>query len=78
VHHGPQASGLHYGPRTSRPLELPMKNLIFCFAIVLSSLNVRGDIKPAEEILVRVNDQKSAEVLMLFTDEKFYLGRARF
>ncbi len=55
-----------------------MKKMLVCLVLLLSSLNVRGDITPSEKIAIRVNAEKTAEVQMLFSDPKFYLGRLRF
>jgi quercetin dioxygenase-like cupin family protein len=55
-----------------------MKKWFVCFVLFLISLNVRGDIMQSEKIAVRVNNEKTAEVQMLFSDPRFYLGRLRF
>ena len=55
-----------------------MKKWFVCFVLLLISLNVRGDLTQSEKIATRVNNDKTAEVQMLFSDPKFYLGRLRF
>jgi mannose-6-phosphate isomerase-like protein (cupin superfamily) len=55
-----------------------MKKWSLGFVLFVISLNVRGDIIQSEKIAIRVNNEKTAEVLMLFSDPKFYLGRLRF
>jgi quercetin dioxygenase-like cupin family protein len=55
-----------------------MRNWLICFALFLISLNVQGDIIHSEKIALRVNNEKTAEVQMLFSDPKFYLGRLTF
>jgi quercetin dioxygenase-like cupin family protein len=55
-----------------------MKKWLVCLVLLLSCLNVQGDITQSEKIAIRVNNEKTAEVQMLFSDPKFYLGRVRF
>jgi len=55
-----------------------MRNWLICFALFLISLNVQGDITQSEKIPLRVNNEKTAGVQMLFSDPKFYLGRLTF
>lgn len=55
-----------------------MKDWLICFALLMISLNVLGDVTPSEKIAVRVNGEKTAEVRMLYSDPKFYLGRLVF
>lgn len=55
-----------------------MRKWLVCLVLFLVSLNVRGDITQSEKIGIRVNNEKTAEAQMLFSDPKFYLGRLRF
>lgn len=55
-----------------------MKNWLLYLALLLISIQLHGDITQSEKIPIRVNNDKTTEAQMLFSDARFYLGRLKF